>query len=363
MTATTAPPRRRRFDPDSALLPVAAVALALVVGAVIIAIDGTNPLSAYAALLEGAFGGQENLGRTLEKATPLILSGLAVTVGLKAGLFNIGAQGQLLLGAIFSAYVGWQVTGLPAVLHVPLCLLVGATFGAVPAVVAGVLKAWRGAHEVIVTIMLNAILVNLTDWLAGEPWQEPGQAISRTPPIEDSAVIPRVAELPIGFFLAVALAVAMWFVIERTTFGFRLRTVGANRNAAHYAGISVRWITVAAMAVSGALAGLGGAIETQGVIGRYEPGFNASLGFDGITIALLAKAQPRSTIPAAFLVAILRAGSSRMQAQTQVEPEIIDVLLAVILLLVAAPVVLRTVLRRRADRHGDQLRLTAGWGS
>ncbi|MFM7534198.1 MAG: ABC transporter permease subunit, partial [Acidimicrobiales bacterium] len=132
---------------------------------------------------------------------------------------------------------------------------------------------------------------------------------------------------------------------------------------AHYAGIPVRWVTVAVMAMSGALAGLGGAIETQGVIGRYEPGFNASLGFDGITIALLAKAHPRSAIPAAFLVAILRAGSSKMQADTRVEPEIIDVLLAVILLLVAAPIVLRTLLRMRGDHQQDELRLTAGWGS
>jgi len=355
--------RLARVLRPSALLPLAAVALALVIGAVVIALDGANPLRAYGALVLGAFGGWEEFGRTLEKATPLILSGLAVIVGLKAGLFNIGAQGQLLLGAIFSASLGWKVTGLPAVVHIPLCLLVGAAFGAVPAVVAGVLKAWRGAHEVIVTIMLNAILVNLTDWLAGGPWQEKGQAISRTPAIADSAAIPRVAELPLGFFVAFALAFVVWFVIERTTFGFRVRTVGSNRNAAHYAGIPVRWVTVAAMAMSGALAGLGGAIETQGVIGRYEPGFNASLGFDGITIALLAKAHPRSAIPAAFLVAILRAGSSKMQADTRVEPEIIDVLLAVILLLVAAPIVLRTLLRIRGDRQHDELRLTAGWGS
>jgi simple sugar transport system permease protein len=227
----------------------------------------------------------------------------------------------------------------------------------------GVLKAYRGVHEVIATIMMNTILVNLTDWLAGGPWIQPGQAISKTPPIEETAEIGRVASLPLGFFLAVLTAFAVWFFLSRTIFGFELSTVGANRDAAHYAGMSVRGVTIAAMTLSGGLAGLGGAIETQGVVGRFEPGFNRGLGFDGITIALLAKVSPRAAIPAALLIGALRASSTQLQSIAQIAPEIVDVILAIALLLVAAPMIVRWALRLRQAGGVEDLSLTTGWGS
>ncbi len=347
---------------EAALLPVAAVVTALLVGAVLLLIEGRSPLSAAAAIWVGSLGSPRAIGATLEKSTPLILTGLAVIVALKAGLFNIGAQGQLLMGAIMSAYVGYQLTGLPTAVHLPLCLAVGVVFGVLPAVLVGVLKATRGVHEVIATIMLNTVIVNLTDYLAGGPWMQPGQAVSKTPEIEPSARIPRIGEFPVGFAIAVAMAFAVWFMLSRTTLGFRLSTVGANKNAAHYAGISVRRVTIGAMALSGALAGLGGAIETQGVIGKFEPGFNRNLGFDGITIALLAKVSPRAAIPSALLIGALRASSTELQARAKVAPEIVDVVMATALLLVAAPVIMRWVLRQRGE-GGESLRLTSGWGS
>lgn len=348
---------------QAALLPILAVVLAFAIGAVILLLDGKSPLKAANAVWTGSLSSRAALGATLEKATPLIFSGLAVIVGLKAGLFNIGAQGQLLLGSIMSAWVGYRLTGMPTVIHLPLAVLVGIAFGAVPAFVVGVLKAYRGVHEVIATIMMNTILVNLTDWLAGGPWIQPGQAISKTPPILDSAKIPRVADLPIGFFLAVVMAFVVWFVLNRTTFGFELATVGANRHAAHYAGMSVAGVTIAAMSLSGALAGMGGAIETQGVVGRFEPGFNRGLGFDGITIALLAKVSPRAAIPAALLIGALRASSTQMQSLAQIAPEIVDVILAIALLLVAAPMIIRWALRLKAASGVEEIRLTSGWGS
>jgi simple sugar transport system permease protein len=347
---------------QSAIVPVTAVVLALLLGAVLVLLQGSNPWDAYRALLDGALGSRVAVGRTLEKGTPLVLTGLAVLVALKAGLFNIGAQGQLLLGAIMSAYVGYRITGLPKVVHLPLALLVGALAGSLPGLVSGVLKAYRGAHEVITTIMLNAIVVNLTEWLAGGPWQQKRQAITRTPEIAHSARIPRIADLPVGFAIAVAAAFAVWFLLDRTTLGYRMQAVGANRDAAHYAGISVAGMTVAAMGISGLLAGLGGAIETQGVVYRYEPGFNVGLGFDGITVALLARVSPRLVVPSALLIAIMRAGATKMQADAGVEQELVDVILAVILLLVAAPVVIRWLLRRR-DAEGVDIQLTTGWGS
>jgi len=349
---------------EAIVLPLAAVAIALVIGAGLILTQDANPFTAYQALLSGAFGSWKDFARTLEKTTPLILTGLAVIVALKGGLFNIGAQGQLLMGALFSAWAGYQITGLPRVLHVPLALAFGIVFGLATAAFAGFLKAWRGAHEVITTIMLNAIIINLTEYLAGGPWQEKGTAISRTPPIEGSAKIPRIADLPVGFFVALLCAGGVWFLVKRTTTGFAISTIGANKHAATYGGISVARITVLTMAISGGLAGLGGAVETQGVVGRYEPGFNSGLGFDGITVALLARTEPLAAIPAALLLGIMRAGGTNMAFKAGVEQEIVDVILAIILLLVAAPIVVRWILRLdRNTTSSDSVRLSSGWGS
>lgn len=347
---------------QSTLLPVVAVVIAAVTGVALLLLEGKSPVLAAQALWNGAFANRAAIALTLEKATPLVLTGLAVIVALKAGLFNIGAQGQLLLGSVMSAYVGYRLGGLPGPLHLPLALAVGICFGAVPGIVVGLLKAYRGVHEVIATIMLNTVLVNLTDWLAGGPWKQPDQAVSRTPAVLGSARIPHVGGFPVGFALAVAVALGIAFVLRRTTFGFRLSTVGANKDAAHYAGISVRRITIVAMALSGALAGLGGAIETLGVVNRFEPGFNRGLGFDGITVALLAKVNARAAIVAALLIGALRASSTQLQSRAQIAPEIVDVVLAVAVLLVAAPVIIRWLLRLRVQ-GGENLNLTSGWGA
>ncbi|MEW5989584.1 MAG: ABC transporter permease, partial [Chloroflexota bacterium] len=220
-------------------VPVSAVLLAAVIGAIILAISGANPLRAYAALLQGSFGGLGALGRTLEKATPLVFSGLAVAFAFKAGLFNIGAQGQLLFGAITAAAIGFGVEGLPAVIHAPLALLGGALAGALYAAIPGALKTYTGAHEVITTIMLNYVAINITDFLADGPWKDdsPGNIVARTPEILDSARIPSLGPIPLGFFLAVLAAVGVWWLLWRTTLGYEIRTVGLNQHAARYAGI------------------------------------------------------------------------------------------------------------------------------
>jgi ABC-type uncharacterized transport system permease subunit len=360
-------PMRLTHRAENVVLPIAAVVIALLIGAVLIWLNGSNPWTAYTALIDGALGSKSDIARTLARATPVTLTGLAVIVGMKGGLFNIGAQGQLLAGATFAAWVGYRFTGLPAVLHVPFALVVGGILGMLPAAFAGFLKAYRGAHEVITTIMLNVILVNMTEYLVGArgPFHDPqAGAISRTPRIQDSAEIPDVWGFPLGYGLAVLAAVVIWFLVERTTVGFRISTVGQNKNAAHYGGISAAKITVLAMAISGFLAGLGGAIETQGVFDRYEAGFNVGLGFDGITVALLARIQPLLAIPAALLLGVMRAGQSQMAFRAGVPQEIIDVILAIILLLVCAPVVVRWLLRLRRPRdEGGTIQLTSGWGS
>jgi simple sugar transport system permease protein len=346
----------------AAAVPLLAVVVALLIGAVIIAISGVDPLRAYGALVRGGVGNARAIGRTLEKATPLIFGGLAISLAFKAGLFNIGAQGQLLFGAILAAFVGYSIAGLPAVVHIPLALLIGALMGALWGAVPGALKAYTGAHEVITTIMLNFVAINITDFLADGPWKDrsPGNIVARTPAVAASAELPPIGSVPLGVVLAVLVAIAVWWLIGRSTFGFELRTVGQNPNAAAYAGMSVRRVTILAMVVSGLLAGLGGAVETLGVVGRFQPGFNVGLGFTAITIALLARTHPLGVIPAALLIGAMQAGASRMQFDSGVSPEIIDVVQALILFFVAADVVIRRVLRLRASR--EKVTLSSGWG-
>ncbi len=342
-------------------VPLTAVLLAGIIGSLILWLSDANPWEAYAALYRGAFGSATAFGRTLEKATPLILGGLAVAFAFKAGLFNIGGQGQLLLGAIIAGAIGFGITGLPFIIHMPLALFIGGLMGGLFAAIAGALRTYTGAHEVITTIMLNFVAINITDYLADGPWKAEG-IVARTPAIQESAAIPVWGTLPAGFFIAVVMAFATWYLLFRTTLGYEIRTVGLNPNAAHYAGMKVGRTIILTMAISGFLAGLGGAIETLGVVGRYQPGFNTGLGFDGITIALLARTHPLGVIPAALLVGAMQAGSSQMQFDAGVQSQIIDVIQALILFFVSADVIVRWIIRTRAD-DGGGVTISSGWGS
>jgi simple sugar transport system permease protein len=345
------------------LVQVVAVLLAVLIGAIILIISGANPFEAYAALFRGAFGTPTALGRTLEKATPLIFSGLAVAFAFKAGMFNIGAQGQLLFGAITAAFLGFSIHGLPAFIHIPLALIGGAVAGGLFGIIPGALKAYRGVHEVITTIMLNYIAINITDYLADGPWKDtsPGNVVARTPVIDPAAAIGRLGPVPIGFIIAIVMALIVWWLLQKTTIGFEIRMVGLNPDASRYAGIKVARTLILTMVISAILAGIGGAIETQGVVGRYQPGFNTGLGFDGITVAMLGKTHPFGTIPAAILVGAMKAGSSEMQFASGVAKEITDVIQALILFFVAADVIIRSLLRIRAV-GGEEVKLSSGWG-
>lgn len=343
-------------------IQLVAVLLALLIGAILILLSGANPLRAYGALFQGSLGTVRAIGRTLEKATPLIFSGLAVAFAFKAGLFNIGAQGQLLFGAITSAVLGFAIKGLPPVIHIFVALFGGALAGGLYAVIPGALKAFRGASEVIVTIMLNYIAINTTDFLSDGPWKDTaaGNIVARTPQILDSARIPNLGGIPFGFFIAVLVAIFIWWLLYKTTIGFEIRTVGISPHAARYAGIKVAQTVILTMVISGLLAGMGGAVETQGVVYRYQPGFNVGLGFDGITIAMLGKTHPFGAIPAALLVGAMKAGASEMQFSSGVAKEITDVIQALILFFVAADVIVRSLLRIR--ERGEEVKLSSGWG-
>lgn len=340
------------------LIPVLSVIVALAIGGILVYIQGSNPLLAYRVLFTTAFGSLDGIATTLAKATPLVLSGLAVAICLRAGLFNIGAQGQLISGALASAWAGYYFVGLPMFIHIPLALLFGAFFGALVALVAGVLKAYRGVHEVITTIMLNSIVIALADYLASTPFKEPDQPLTRTPKIEDSARIPDVFGLPLGFLIAVIVSYIFWWILKNTTTGFRIETIGRNKNAGWYAGISIKRVVILSMLLGGAVAGVAGAIETLSIVGRFEPAFNAGLGFDGITVALLARANPLGVIPAAILIGGMRASGSTVQFEAGVAPEIVDLLLALILFFVTAP-----LLAKFFRKKNEEIAVTSGWGN
>jgi len=347
----------------SICIPVIAVLLACLVGALVLAVSGADPLSAYGALMDGAFAGWYAFGRTLEKSVPLVFGGLSVALAFKAGLFNIGAQGQLLFGAIAAAVVGYSIQGLPSVMHASLAMMAGALAGGLYAAAKGALKAYTGAHEVITGIMLNYVAINMTDYLASGPMRDNsgGGIIARTPEILDTSVIPTIGHMPLGFAIALMVSLGVWAVLRSTTLGFEIRTVGANPDASRYAGIHVTRTFLITMLLSGILAGLGGAIETQSVVHRFQPGFNVGLGFDGITIALLARTHPLGVVPSALLVGAMRAGASRMQFSAGVAPEIVDVIQAFILFFVAADALIRWIIRIR-DGGAGRMVLTTGWG-
>jgi simple sugar transport system permease protein len=346
------------------------VLTALVVGALLIVIAGGNPLLAYMGLFQGAFGSAKALTETTVWATPYIFAGLAVALAFHGGLFNIGAEGQLAFGAVASAWVGYGLpellgVDLPAVLHVPLAVGAGMAAGAIWGAIPGWLKARTGAHEVINTIMMNYIALNLTSFLLNGPMKDPNpnNVVSRTPEIASSAIIPNIIprfRLHWGFVLALAAAAVVWWVLQKTTLGFEIRTTGANPDAARYAGVNVRRSIVVTMLLSGLLAGLAGSIEVTALNHRHELGFSVGYGFDAIAIALLGKTNPFGVVIAALLFGAMRNGAARMQFITQIPVDVISVIQALILLFVAADAIIRWIYRIRARE--ERLVLTRGWG-
>ena len=274
---------------QSIVVPIVALVLAFSIGAILIRTQGVSPGYAYESLFRAALGTPAGLLRTFQKTTPLILAGLAVSVAFRVGLFNIGAQGQLLCGAMGAAWVGFALKDLPGVILLPLATVVGILLGAMWASIAALLKTTRGVHEVISTIMLNSIALGIMETLISYPFKERGQDIPRTPEVGAGAKLPEFGVVPSGFIVALILALVLAWVLKRTTTGFKFDTVGKNKHAAGYAGIGIAATTLYAMALSGGLAGLAGVVETLGVVHRYESGFNTGLGFDGVTIALPAR--------------------------------------------------------------------------
>ena len=343
--------------------PIISFLLAVGVGSLILWLSGYDPLAAWAALYKGAFGSPKAIGDTLLKSTPLILTGLAVAYGFRAGLFNIGAEGQLFMGGLAAAWLGVELASLPWAVAVPILIIASALAGAAWAFIPAILKARVGAHEVITTMMFTYIARYIVSWLVVGPLKDVGQ-IPQTAMIGTNAQLPRfqalfsastLEALPflnlgrahLGFLVAVIAAVVIWLILKYTTLGYENRAVGFNPWASETAGISVQATTVKALCISGALAGLAGSVEVMGVHYRIFDQFSSGFGFTGIAVALLAKNHPLGVIPAAILFGGLSAGSTMMQFEAKVPQDIILIIQALVIFFVAAEEIVLWFVRRR----------------
>ena len=353
---------RDYFDLQPILVPICAILLALVAGGVVILLVGENPLDAYWSLLRGMFGSWDRVAASLGRSTPFIGAALAVAFAFRAGLFNIGVEGQLLVGATAAAWVGtWDtVQDLPGPIAVLTVLIAGAIGGALYGFIPGFLKVRTGAHEVITTIMLNNIALVIVRWLVNSTdpliLRDESASVARSAPIADGARLPRLVDssppLHVGFLIMLGLCVFVWFVLQRTTKGFEIRMVGANPHASLYAGVGVSTVIVLVMVMAGSFAGLAGAGEIAGTAGYLSPGVFIAVGFDSIAIALLARANPFAVVPAAILWGSMLAGAPLMQQETGLSIDIVRIVQALVLLFVAADVIVRTVFRMRTKTEG-----------
>jgi simple sugar transport system permease protein len=345
---------------------VAAVVLALLVGALVIIassiiVTGSPdlglPLVAYGALVEGGLGigapqGPLNaLTASIVNTGPLLLAGLSVALGFKAGLFNIGATGQFVIGGLVACVAGAAVADVTPWIAIPIAIAAGAAAGALYGFIPGLLKAVTGAHEVVTTIMLNYIATLTATALVIGPFRAPGFTFDRTASVGNAA-LPVILgrDLNVGVLIALVCVPLVSWLIWRTTLGFEIRTVGANPSAARYAGMSPRRLIVVTMSLCGLLSGLAGVILFLGEVGFYPATFGTGIGFDAIAVALLGRAHPVGVLLGAFLFGVLRGGAPLMQIRAQIPIEIIDVLQAIILFFLAADVIVRRLFRMRAAR-------------
>jgi simple sugar transport system permease protein len=398
-------PSRKKTRWQVLVIPLLAIFTGLILGAILIAATSTTVyeafgqsiwngfatafreiFTAYRALFEGAIGSPAGIINairsgdpaeirqavnpfleSLVQATPYIFAGLAVALGFRSGLFNIGVEGQLFIGAACATYVGYAVTGLPAYIHMPLAFLAGALGGALWGFIPGFLKATTGGHEVINTIMLNYIAFRLTEWLLSGPMTRPGSGgLPRSPIIEETAQIPQFFQNPIrfhlGFFIALGVAVLVWWLLFKTKWGLTLRMAGASPNAAKYAGISVAGTTMIGMALSGALAGMAGATQILAVNRSMALGLSSGYGFDSIALALVGNNHPIGVVLSSILFGALRNGATRMMVVSRIPIDIIDVIQAFILMFVAAPAIIRTIYRLRTPKEEEKTVFVSGWG-
>ena len=318
--------------------PLAAIILALLLGSILIAMCGEQPLVAYRALIMGAFGSSLNLQNTFVRSIPVILSGLAVSVAFACGMFNMGVEGQLYLGAFAAAWVGFTFQGLPAPLHVLLAIGAAALTGMVWAYLPAIAKIRWNTNEIVTTMMLNYVAQYFTSYLVSFPFKEPGD-LPQTPSIFPSAELYQISaasRLHVGIVLAIVLAIALYFLIRRTAFGYEIRMTGLSAPVSRCSGMDTERTALKAMLLSGALGGIAGAVEILGVHYRFINNFSPGYGWDGLAVSLLAKGNPLAILLAGVFYGGLQAGANIMEFSTSVPKQLVDALRAIIILFVAA---------------------------
>lgn len=317
------------------LVPVVAILISFLAGAILIAGIGGNPGEAFSFLLKGAFGTKANFGETIVKSVPLIFTGLAATFAYKCGVFNLGAEGQFAMGAVASIWVSTSLTGISGLPLLIISLLAGVLAGGLWGCIPGILKITRGLNEMIVSIMLNYIAILFMGYLYSSPLREGSVPQTAAVPVK----LPRIMEgtrLHAGIIFAIVLALFLYYFLFHTAAGFKLRAVGLNQTAARYNGYSVKKFMLVSFIISGAIAGLGGSIELHGTQFRLMAGFGDGYGFDGVAIALIGQLNPIGTVLVAYLFAVLRTGATTMQAGSGMPTSVIDIIQALIIVFAVA---------------------------
>jgi len=384
-------------------IPILSVFTAFLIGGIIIAISDQDVLAAwsevfqeplfalqttwqtvweaYRALFQGAFGQPSEIiaafriwretgeskslldafrpfSESLVITTPYIYAGLSVALGMRGGLFNIGAEGQLFVGGLAAAFVGYAVKGLPALIHLPLTIVVGLLAGAIWGAIPGFLKARTGAHEVINTIMMNWIAFRLTDYLLSGPMARPDR-LPITPQVQPTAHIPTLFPPPVrlhwGFFLALVVAYLVYWYLWKTPSGLEIRMTGENQNAARYAGVRIGFIIVLTMALAGALAGMSGINQILAVDHQMVRAFSSGYGFDSIALALLGNSHPLGVVLSSLLFGFMRGGAARMQSVAGTPVEMIRIIQGLVIIFVAAPQIIRSIYRLKAPRQEEPI--------
>jgi general nucleoside transport system permease protein len=325
--------------------------LALVVGALVLTVTGKDALSTYATIFQQAFLGVTNLADTLLFSTPLILTGVATVVAFRAGVFNVGVEGSLYLGAFMAAWVGFTWTGLPGFIVLPLAFILAGLVGALWAWVPAALKAYLQVDEVVTTLMLNYIAIFFTSFLVNGPFLAPGTANSMSPLVSPQAEVPHFmpsSQFNWSFVFAIALTLGLWWMLRRSTLGYAIRMVGDNARFAAASGISVARTIIYSMLLSGMVGGFAGAAQILGVNGRFIDNFSPGYGFQGITVALLAADQPLVIIPAAIFFGALTNGGGLVQLFSNIPIDLINVLQGTVMLFATTRLTLKWFRGRKA---------------
>ena len=345
-------PLRERID--SIATPVGIVLPAFLIGGIIIWAIGANPIKAYTVLIISAFGSLNSIAETLVKACPLILAGLAISVAFRAQFWNVGAEGQIYSGAVLATVVGVYAKGLPAAIHIPLALISGVVGGVLAGIIPGIMKARLRVNEVISTLMLNYIILDFTSYLVHGPLKDTASNLSISPSMLKSAILPIMiphTRLHWGIPLAIAIAFLISFLINKTSLGFQIRTVGENPRAARVAGISIERTLIWTMMISGGLAGLAGAIEIMGVQYRLLEDFSPGYGFLGIAVALVAKLSPIGVIFSSIIFAALLNGANTMQSIASVPIPVIYIIQGLVVIFASVGAIKLEFSRRKKVRE------------